>query len=142
LFRDQLVLVGGDFRGSGDDYHRIPHRSGRNRAVSGVTLQALMVDTIGAGLPLREAGKTSVLMITVVGIALAMAGVLSARRAGPIVAWAAAGAVLYLAISFPLFWWAGLMLPITAPLFLLGIGILTALILRRNLPSPPEVSTA
>ncbi len=142
LFRDQIVLVGGDFRGSGDDYHRVPHRSGRNTAVSGLTLQALMVDTIGAGLPLREAGKTPVLMITVLGIALAMAGVLSARRAGPIVAWSAAGAVLYLALSFPLFWWAGLMLPITTPLFLLGTGLFTALILRRNLPSPPEVSIA
>jgi serine/threonine protein kinase len=140
LFRDQLVLLGGDFRGSGDDYHRIPHRSGRNTAVSNLTLQALMVDTIGAGLLIHEPGKTPVLMIAALGAALAMAGVLCARRAGPVVAWAAVGAVLYLATSFPVFWWAGLMFPITAPLCLLGIGLFTALILRRNLPSPPEVS--
>ncbi|HKI05855.1 MAG TPA: protein kinase [Thermoanaerobaculia bacterium] len=140
LFRDQLVLLGGDFRGSGDDYHRIPHRSGRNTAVSGLTLQALMVDTIGAGLPIRELGKTPVLMIAALGAALAMAGVLCTRRAGPIAAGLAAGAVLYLAISFPIFWWTGLVLPITAPLLLLGIGILAVLVLRRNFPSPPEVS--
>lgn len=141
LFRDQLILVGGDFRGSGDDYHRVPHHSGRNMAVSGLTLQALMVDTIGAGLPIREPGKTPVLMIAALGAALAMAGALCARRAGPVVAWATAGAVLYMATSFPVFWWAGLMLPVTAPFLLLGIGLFTALILRRNLPSPPEVST-
>ena len=140
LFRDQLILVGGDFRGSGDDYHRIPHRSGNNTAVSELTLQALMVDTIGAGLPIHEISKMPVLMIAALGSALTMAGILCARRAGPIAAWLAAGASLYLAISFPVFWWTGLMLPITLPLLLLLLGLLAALALRRILPSPPEVS--
>src|SRR6185436_12965918 len=40
-FQHRLVLVGGDFLGSGDDYHRVPHRSGRNTAISGLALQAL-----------------------------------------------------------------------------------------------------
>jgi hypothetical protein len=101
-----------------------------------------MVDTIGAGLPIREPDKTPVLIIAVLGAALAMAGLLCARRAGPVVAWLTAGAALYIAITFPVFWWTGLMLPITTPLLLLGIGLFTALILRRNLPSPPEVSIA
>lgn len=140
LFRDRLVLVGGgELHGSGDDYHRIPQRSGA-RAVSGLTLQALMVDTIGAGFPVREPGRMPVLAIATLGAVLGMAGFLCARRAGPIAAWFAAGAALYVALSFPVFWWTGLMLPITAPLFLLLLGFLIVLPLRRILPSPPEVS--
>ena len=142
LFRDQIVLVGGDFRGFGDDYHLAPYGSGRNTAVSSLTLQALMVDTIRSGLPIQEPGRTPVSMIATLGAALAMAGILCARREGPAVAWAAAGAVLYLVLSFPVFWWAGLILPVTGPLLLLAIGLLAARLLRRNLSSPPEVSTA
>ncbi|HEX9941059.1 MAG TPA: protein kinase [Thermoanaerobaculia bacterium] len=141
LFRGRLVLVGGDFRASGDDYYRIPRRSGTSAAVSGLTLQALMVDTIAAGLPVREPGRMPVLAAVLLAAALAVAGVLCARRAGPVVVWLAAGAGLYLALSFPVFWWTGLMLPITAPLFLVLLGLVVALALRRILPSPPEVPT-
>lgn len=139
LFRDRLVLVGGDFRGSGDDYHRIPQRSGR-RAISGLTLQALMVDTIAAGLPIREPRKMPILAIATLGAALAMAGFLCARRTGPIAAWLAVGAALYVALSFPVFWWTGLMLPITAPVLLVLLGLVAALAMRRILPLHPEVS--
>lgn len=139
LFRDRLVLVGGDFRGSGDDYYRIPQSPGRS-AVSGLTLQALMVDTIAAGLPIREPEKMPILAITTQVAALAMAGFLCARRTGPIAVWLAVGAGLYLALSFPVFWWTGLMLPVTAPLLLILLGIVPALALRRMLPSHPEVS--
>ena len=139
LFRDRLVLVGGDFRGSGDDYHRIPQRSGA-RAVSGLTLQTLMVDTIGAGFPIREPSRMPVLAIATLGAALGMAGFLCARWPGRVAAWFAVGAALYVALSFPVFWWTGLMLPITAPLLLVLIGFVAALALRRILPSPPEVS--
>jgi CHASE2 domain-containing sensor protein len=140
LFRNRLVLVGGDFRGSGDDYYRIPHRSDESRAVSGLTLQALMVDTIGAGLPICEPGRMPVLAVTILGMALAMAGILCTRRTGPIVAGLAVGAGVYLALSLPIFQRTGLMLPVTAPLLLVLLGLLIALVLRRNLPAPPEVS--
>ena len=139
-FRGRLVLVGGDLRGSGDDYHRIPHRSGRNTAVSGLTLQALMVDTIGAGLPVRETGRMPVLAAAALGAALVIAGALRSRRAGPTALWLSVGGAVFLALSFPVFWWTGLMLPVTAPLLLVLVGFLTALALRRKLPSPPEVS--
>jgi CHASE2 domain-containing sensor protein len=139
LFRGRLVLVGGEFHGSGDDYHRIPQRS-RKRAVSGLTLQALMVDTIAAGLPIREPEKIFVFAASALVAFLAMAGALCARRAGPVAAWLAVGAALYMALSFPVFWWTGLMVPITAPLLLILLGLLAALLLRRLLPSPPEIS--
>jgi serine/threonine protein kinase len=135
LFRGRLVLVGGEFRGSGDDYNSI----GKGTGVSGLTLQALMVDTIGAGLPIREPGRAPVLAAVVLAAALAMAGALCARRPGLIAAWLTAAAVVYLTLSFLIFWWTGLILPITAPLLLVLLGFLAALTLRRLLPSPPEV---
>jgi CHASE2 domain-containing sensor protein len=140
LFQGRLVLVGGDFRGSGDDVQRVPQRAGRSTTVSGLALEALMVDTILAGLPIREAARTPVLIAAVLGTALAMAGILCARRTGRIVLGLAAGAGLYLSLSFPVFWWTGLRLPITAPVLLVLLGFLLAYVLRRNLPSPPEVS--
>ncbi|HEX7181052.1 MAG TPA: protein kinase, partial [Thermoanaerobaculia bacterium] len=63
LFQDRLVLVGAGFRGSGDDCHRVPHRSRKTAVVSGLTLQALLVDTIAAGLPVREPGRAPVLAV-------------------------------------------------------------------------------
>lgn len=137
IFQGRLVLVGGELRGSGDDYHRIA-----GTAVSGLTLQALMVDTILAGMPLREPGRLRVLALAALAAGLAMAGFLCARRAGPIAAWLAVAAGLYLAVSFPVFWWTGLMLPVTSPLLLLLLGLLAATALRRMRSSPPEVLTS
>lgn len=139
LFRGRLVLVGGDFQGSGDDYLRIPQRSGRN-VVSSLTLQALMVDTITAGLPIREPARMPVLAVTAMGIFLAAASVLCASRAGSAAAWLAMGTAFYLALSFPVLWWNGLMLPAAAPLLLVLLGFVIALGLRRILPPPPEAS--
>jgi CHASE2 domain-containing sensor protein len=139
-FRDRLVLLGGEFRGSGDDYHRIPRRSGQSAAVSGLTLQALMVDTLAAGPPIRETGRMPVLAAVSLAAAIAMSGILCRRRAGPLVAWFAIAAGCYLALSFPVFWWSGLILPVTAPLLVLLFGFVVALALRKILPSPPEVS--
>ena len=135
-FRDRLVLVGGELRGFGDDYYRIA-----GAAVSGLTLQALTVDTILAGLPIREPGKAPVLAVTALAAALAMAGVLCAWRVAPIARWLAVAAALYLAVSFPVFWWTGLMLPAAVPLLFTLLGFLAALALRRILPFPPKVPT-
>lgn len=140
LFRDRLVLVGGDFRGSGDDYHRIPHRSGRNAAVSGLTLQALTVDTIASGMPLREPGRAPVLAVAALVTALVIGVILSARRIVRMALGLVAGAAACLALTFPVFWWTGLILPVTAPLVLVLLGAVFALALRRLLSSPPEAS--
>jgi len=142
IFRDRLVLVGGEFRGSGDDYHRVPRRSGTGTVVSGLTLQALMVDTILSGLPIREPGRLPVLVAVALGAVLIMTGALCARRAGLVVLWLALAAGIYLAVSFPVFWWTGLMLPATAPLLLILLGLLATLALRQFLSAPPETPTS
>ncbi len=133
LFRGRLVLLGGEFNGSGDDYHRIPFRAGTGEAVSGLTLQALMVDTISTGLPVREAGRIPVLVLVMLAAACGMAGILCASRTRPIAVWSAAAAGVYLGVSFPIFWWTGLMLPITAPLLVALVGIVAAF---RVAPAP------
>ena len=53
LFRNRLVLVGGDFSGSGDDA-RIPNRG----AIAGVVLHAMTVETIFSRFPVRGTGAT------------------------------------------------------------------------------------
>lgn len=52
-FRGRLVMVGGEYAGSGDQLYRIPHRGGRRGDWSGLTLQALMTDSALAGYPVR-----------------------------------------------------------------------------------------
>jgi CHASE2 domain-containing sensor protein len=140
LFRDALVLLGGDFRASGDDYHRMPHRSGKSPAVSGLTLQALTVDTIGAGFPVREPERLPVLAAAALAAALAAAGALCRRRIASTAVWLAVGASVYFALTLPVFWRTGLIMPITTPLLLVFFGFLAAFVLRRNLAAIPEVS--
>lgn len=136
LFKDRLVLVGGELRASGDDYHRTART-----AVSGLTLQALTVDTILAGMPVREPGRMPVLVVAALGAALIMTAALCSRRVGSAASWLALAVGVYLGISFPVFWWTGLVLPVTSPLLLLLLGLLAALVLRRRLAAPPEVPT-
>ncbi|HKV11358.1 MAG TPA: protein kinase, partial [Thermoanaerobaculia bacterium] len=122
LFQDRLVLVGGEFRASGDDYYLIAQRSG-TRPVSGLALQALKVDTIAAGLPVREPARAPVRAASAIATFLALAAVLCARRAGAAAGWLAAAALLYVALSFPVFGWTGLKLPVTAPLLPVLLGL-------------------
>jgi CHASE2 domain-containing sensor protein len=140
LFRDRLVLVGGGFRGSGDDYHRVPHCAEGIAAVSALTLQAMLVDTIAAGLPVREPGRAPVLVAAALLLGFVMAGVLCARRPTLFSLLVAAAVALYIAISFPVFWWSGRMLPVSSPLLLALLGLSLALVVRRILPPAPEVT--
>jgi CHASE2 domain-containing sensor protein len=140
IFRDRLVLLGAGFQGSGDDHYRVPHRSENPEVVSGLTLQALLVDTIAAGQPVREPRRTSFLIFATLLIGLFLTAALVPRRAGPAVLALAAAAVLYLAISFPVFWWTSRILPVSHPLFLAALGLSLALIIHRLLPPAPEVS--
>lgn len=133
-FRGRLVLVGGEFLGSGDDYHRVPQRGGGTAAVSGLTLQALLADTLARGRPVREPGRTAVLAVAAALTGLAIAGILCARRDRAAVAWLAglaAVAGLYVALSSPAFARAGLVLPVSSPLGLALPGCLLAWACRR-----------
>jgi len=136
-FRGRLVLVGGDFLASGDDYHRIPAAGGKEAAVSGLTLQALQVDTIAAGLPVREAPRLPALVLAALLSGGAAAGAVWARRAWRVTAGAMAACLLYTAATVLAFRWTGLLWPVSAPVLITFFALLTALALRRFLPAVP-----
>jgi CHASE2 domain-containing sensor protein/tRNA A-37 threonylcarbamoyl transferase component Bud32 len=137
IFRDRLVLLGGDIVAAGDDVHRVPHRAGRPQTVSGLTLQALLIDTIATGLPVREPPRAPFLAGTALWAGLAAAAALLVRRPFPLLAALLGGLLLYLVLSVPVFQQMGLLLPVTLPL-LPALGALAlAVILRRALPPIP-----
>jgi CHASE2 domain-containing sensor protein len=141
IFRDRLVLVGGDVVAAGDDVHRIPHRAGRAKTISGLTLQALLVDTLAAGQPVREATRIPFLAGAALWTALAVAAVLLARRPLPLLAVLLAGLVIYLVLSVPIFQRTGLLLPVTPVLMPPLIALALATVLRRALSPLPRSHT-
>jgi len=140
LFRDRLVLVGGDFPHSGDDNNLVPVSLGETRGVSGLTLQAVQVDTIAAGLPVREAPRAFVFLLAVLAAACAALSALLGRP-GRAVAIVLELAALYAAASLLVFRQTGLLLPITAPVLVVALSFATALILRRRLTPIPSIGS-
>ena len=131
------MLVGGDLTLSGDDSHRTTGRNGVE-PVSGLALQALIVDTILAGLPIHEAPSLpfELALVALGGVAAALA--LSARRPRRIAVVVVAGAIGYVALAFSWFASTLTMLPVTGPLLTLGGCLGLSLLLRSGLPSAPE----
>jgi CHASE2 domain-containing sensor protein len=136
-FRGRLVLVGGDFLSWGDDDHRVPVSLGSIGAVSSLTLQALQVDTIIAGLPVREAPRRPILLLAALAAGGAALIVLLRRCAVRVAAGLLAAGSLYTAISLPVFLKTGLLLPITSPCVVVALGLAATLALRRFLPPIP-----
>jgi serine/threonine protein kinase len=66
IFRDRLVLVGAEFTGSGDVHQPIPGSHASAQSVSGLEVQALIVNTIVNGFPVREAGFAAAVAATCV----------------------------------------------------------------------------
>jgi CHASE2 domain-containing sensor protein/tRNA A-37 threonylcarbamoyl transferase component Bud32 len=142
LFRNRLVLVGGDLQAAGDDVHRVPYRTGRAETISGLTFQALLVDTIAAGLPVREAPRAPFLAGAALWTGLAAAAALLIRRPVPILTALLGGVLLYLGLSVPVFQQAGLLLPVT-PLLLPSLTALAlAAVLRQVLSPIPRSQTS
>lgn len=139
LFSGRLVLVGGSFVASGDDYHRVP-RTATTRAVSGLVLQAVMVDTILRGAPIREADALPRFAGVGGACALLFAASLCLRRP------AAVGLFLALAIlqataSLLAFRWASILLPVATPFATLAVALGLAILLRSKLPRFPGLET-
>lgn len=137
VFRDRLVLVGGDFVGSGDA-HRIVATNGGPAAVSGLVLQALMVDTILAGMPLREVPEVPVLLAFGLLTGLAVRAVLCRARPGGAFLLLAGVALVYVALTVAAFAQARLLLPVTGPLLVALIGLSLGALVRSRLPGAPN----
>jgi serine/threonine protein kinase len=137
-FNGRLALVGGDFVGSGDDYHRIPSRTGSPPAVSGVVLNALMVDTILSDFPFKEQRALySVLTVSPVLVVMVVGALLLPRLAW-VAGLSSVATVLYVATTFFAFRAGHILAPWVSPVLtgVLALGI--ALLLRRYLPPFPR----
>jgi serine/threonine protein kinase len=141
LFRGRLVLVGADFHNSGDDNHLVPVSLGEIGGVSGLILQALQVDTIAAGLPVREAPRAPVFLLAVLAAAGAALFALLGRHPSRTIAAVLGLAALYAAGSLPVFRQTGLLLPITAPCLVVALCLAAALLLRRHLTPIPSIGS-
>ena len=137
LFRNRLVLVGGDFTASGDDHHRIPSRVAFPEAVSGVVLQALIVNSLLSGLPVREAGFGAILPMVSGSCAALLLAALCSLRFWPALAFFFALGLLELVGASALFTGFQVLFPLTA-LFLANVlGLGTGTVLRHALPRLP-----
>jgi CHASE2 domain-containing sensor protein len=138
IFRDRLVLVGGDYVASGDDYHRVPAHIGSPQAVSGVMLEALIVNTILADFPIRETGRATQHFAVILLSAAALAGGLCIRRLPLFAILFVAVNVLYLLAAFFVFRWSKLILPMGGPLVFGCIALGISLAIRSRLPAFPS----
>jgi serine/threonine protein kinase len=137
VFSGKLLLLGGEYLGSGDERHPIVHRAAAPDAVTGLVLQALQINTIADGFPVRERGR----------IAFAVAVATAAGVVAWVVLWfyrVWLGLFLFiacmaaaLAASFLLFRQARVLVPTAAPMLFACLALAAALLVRRWLAPAP-----
>jgi serine/threonine-protein kinase len=132
LFAGKLVLVGGDLAGSGD-MHRIPSRTGAPEAVPGIVLQAVAVDTILSGFPVREAGGQASGALFVTACALCFFALLASPRLLAATAALTAALCLGVAAAFGVFLAERVVVEMAGPLIAVGLGVALAVALRARL---------
>jgi serine/threonine protein kinase len=137
IFKGRLILVGGDFIASGDDFHRTPKDSSSQSGVSGVILEAIIVNTVLSGIPFREATTPWSILILCLTCIILVGATLCLPRA-PMIICVFCGIGLFSAlIAVLLFRWAGLIFPI-AGLCLAGLlALASGLLLRPWLTAFP-----
>lgn len=136
--RGRLVLLGGGFSASGDDFHRVPAVASSKKEVSGLVLQSLILNTILGGRPIRNAGMLSGPAMVFLVSAVVVAFVLC-RRALRATMWLSLGAVGASVLgSIALFRWTGTIFPIVSTIVCWSLAIVLALVLRRRLPAFPS----
>lgn len=132
LFRDRVVIVGGDYAGAGDRV-RLPTQG----VVAGMIVQAMMADTILAGLPIRSvAGRGA---ISVAALAAGVLSVLVLLGRSRLVA---AGAVMIVLLGYVLaaslvFRRAHVVVPIMVPLVMCGVAVAAAGLVAWARPAYP-----
>lgn len=138
IFRGKLVLIGGELVGSGDDYHRIPSRPGQPEATSGVSLQALIVNTILEHHPLKDLDSVPkwIILGLICGVMLS-ASLCISKMGVPIVIFACLS-LGYVGIAVLLFRKMQFVLPVAVPLLMASISIVVGLVLRFWLPAFPR----
>lgn len=139
VFRDRLILLGvggGGQAPAADDLHRVTRRAGGTRALAGLDLQARLIDTITAGLPVRAApAASSAWAPRLLGAAVGL-WVLWARRLRWALLLALAVAGLWLGAATIGFVVALRVIEIVTPLAVLALATALALVLRVGFVRP------
>ena len=136
-FRDRIVLVGGEFAGSGDAHQSPPGRSAAERPVSGLVVQALILNTILDGFPIRESRHwPAIAGVSVVSGVLAFL-VLMKRRLTPSLMLATSLVVAYVVAAFSVFAAARILWPVAGPVLSALLALGAALVIARLLGVPP-----
>ena len=140
-FEGRLVLVGGDFVASGDDFHRVPAAGRAEAAVSGIVLEALIVNTILCGVPFKEMrAPWSFLILGMASLLMMVAAPCFSKLSEIAYAF---GVVILLSVlaGFALFRWAGLILPVASFFLSALLALGSGLLLRSMLPAFPSQDT-
>ncbi len=134
-FDGRILLVGAEFTGSGDR-HRIPRPGQLPSEVTGLTVQAVVTDTLLRGRQLGEARGAGVWLgvgLLLLGTALSLLWLPLIRGLG-----AAAGIAVLGSAAAVFAFAAGVALPLATPLLLWAVVVGVGLWARSRLPAHPE----
>lgn len=138
VFRDRLVIVGGDYLASGDETHPVPHLGGAAPKVSGLVLQALIANTMLTGLPIHDAGMVLVLLGVALGSTVVGAAFLCLRNVSLSVGTLVGIVAMFSTVALVAFRQSGVVVPVTGPVMTLGVVALVGFGLRQRLASFPD----
>jgi CHASE2 domain-containing sensor protein len=136
-FRDRLVVVGGDFSGSGDD-PRVPNRG----AIPGVVLQAIIANTILSGMPLKAIGESAAMMAAGAICAILSIVVLLGRSAAIVSSILVLVVAAYVGGAFFVFSRANVIVPVVGPVLIWMTGAALAWGIRFRRPAFPRADVA
>ncbi len=133
MFRDKIVLVGGEYEGS-QDFHRVPFRSElSNEEVSGLTIHALTINTLLLDNLVQNVSRSWVLLpMAVVMVFFSTAFLIRRRVFFPLIILLLI-LIGYILIVYFLFIWNRLLLPVGVPLITLIIVLLPIIFIRRKI---------
>jgi serine/threonine protein kinase/CHASE2 domain-containing sensor protein len=136
-FRDHVILVGGEFAGSGDVYSLSPYGRFPTKEVSGLELQALALNTLLTGTDIRVSGGTMVVILVWLGVGVGAMLVLSSAHRDRTIGILAVGCCAYIGGAFLLFRWRHHLSPVAAPVLTFVLVSVFALVVRTGLPGHP-----
>ncbi len=133
MFRDKIVLVGGEYEGS-QDFHRVPFRPGLSRdEASGLIIHALTLNTLLQDNPIHDVSRSLVLLpMAAVMMFFSAAFLIRPKVFLHLI-------ILFIIVSgfilivYFLFRWNRLLLPVGVPLITLIIALAPIIWVRRKI---------
>lgn len=136
MFRDKLVIVGADYVGSNDE-HRVPATVSPG-LLSGMLLQAVIINTIAEGAPIRDVGlPLSLLAATLLCFSIVAVTLRFPHRSSAILLGASAAACVYTVLMFGVFRSSRTMIPVVGPELAIIASIALAWCLKSYLSPYP-----